>query len=329
MSNAYHLRNIKVTLNQKDILSVDDLAIKADQCTALLGNNGAGKSTLLRLLAFTHRPSQGDIILFDKKISWPLAANYRKRIAFVEQHPFLLNGSVYDNIKLALSLQQITKSQHKALIQHALDQTDTVHLAQQNSHSLSGGELKRVAIARAIAYQPDILLLDEPFSHLDNQHHDLLEQHIEAFSQQAGKTVVLSTHNRLQGVSLSSNTINLISGKPTTAPMVNIFTGNLNQQQFFTGKIRIYTTSELENAQHIAIDPSQIIVSKQALESSMKNSFQGRLIMIAEQATTVRLTIDCGEHFHVTISLESLSDLNLMLGSTIFLSFKASAVTVF
>lgn len=329
MTNAYQLHNIKVSLKQKDILSIDDLTIKANQCTALFGENGAGKSTLLRLLAFTLQASQGDISVFNEMTKWPLKPQLRKRIAFVEQQPFLLEGTVYDNIKLALSLQKIPNSQHKTLIEHALEQTHAVELSKQNTQTLSGGELKRVAIARAIAYQPDILLLDEPFSHLDYEHIDLLEQQLLSFGQQAGKTVILSTHDHLQGIALSEATITLHSGKVAPSLLENIFNGKLEGQDFVTSKLRIHTTSKLVQAQHISIDPRQIIISNEVLQSSMQNSFSGHIISISEKSTIVRLLIDCGEKFHVTISPESLKALKLRQGNQLYLSFKASAVNVF
>lgn len=329
MTDAYRLENINVSLQQKDILSIDHLVIKAEQCTTLFGNNGAGKSTLLKLLAFTHRPTRGDISLFSQTVSWPLTPQQRKRIAFVEQHPFLLPGTVYDNIKLALSLQNIPASQHHALIKKALEETHTAHLLKQNTQTLSGGELKRVAIARAIAYQPDILLLDEPFSHLDIEHIEALETLIKSFSRTTGKTVILSTHNHLQGTALSQSTINLVAGKVTSAPLENRFSGYLRQQQFFTEKLVIETTSNLDRAQQLAIDPKQIIISNQPLESSMQNCFSGQIIFISEQATTCRLIVDCKEQFHATISLESLNTLKLQLGSQVYLSFKSSSVLVF
>lgn len=331
MTEAYHLNNIKVNTPQRCILNIDDLTIPANKCITLLGDNGAGKSTLLNLLAFTSRPDEGDVSLFGQAVTWPLARQYRQKIAFVAQQPYLLPGSVYDNIKLALTLQHISKSRHRDLIQQALEQTQLTHLASQAANTLSGGELKRVAIARAIAYQPDILLLDEPFSHLDTQHIQILEQQLHSFSQHNQKTVIFSTHDRLQGIAIAEQSINLIEGKITSAPLINVFNGHLKQQQFITANITIQTTSTRDDAQHIAIAPNQIIVSVQPLKSSMQNSFQGRLTLIAEteESASVRLTVDCGEKFHVTISIESLQQLQLTIGDTLYLSFKSTAITVF
>ncbi|OUR86608.1 hypothetical protein A9Q92_05450, partial [Methylophaga sp. 42_8_T64] len=121
----------------------------------------------------------------------------------------------------------------------------------------------------------------------------------------------------------------LHAGRITNAPLLNLFHGQLQQQLFKTRSLIIHVASELTDARHIAIDPREIIVSHHQLESSMRNSFAGRVILIAEETTTIRLTIDCGEHFQAIISPESLSKLNLVIGCPVWLSFKSTAVTVF
>ncbi len=329
MTKAYQLSNIKLSYQQMLALDIPELTIPAGKCVALLGANGSGKSTLLKLLAFTVHADQGAITLFGQTIKSSINTVQRQKIGFVDQHPYLLPGSVEDNLKLALKLQSVPTEQHGQLIQLALEQTQTTHLAQKASNTLSGGELKRVAIARAIVYQPDILLLDEPFSHLDQHHIQLLEELILNIAQQENKTVIFSSHDRLQGIAMADETINLVAGKTTTSPLLNVFHGSLSQHVFDTGKIQIHATSALAKAHHIAINPQEIIISAKPLQSSMRNSFNGRLILIAEEEESVRLTVDCGESFHVIISSESLNNLNLSLGKTICLSFKSTAVTVF
>lgn len=329
MTAAYQLNQVKVYRQQQCVLDIADLTINANKCIAVLGDNGAGKSTLLNLLAFLDRPDSGQLSLMGKAISKTLSPTQRQTIGYVSQQPFLLSGSIIDNIKLALRLQGIPSQRHTALIEQALSKVNLTHLATQIATTLSGGELKRAAIARAIAHQPDILLLDEPFSHLDQSHIEQLETIIQNLAMQDGKTVIFSTHDRLQGAALADATINLIRGTITQSPLINLFHGHLNDATFETGRIKIHTTSRLDHARHIAIDPHEIIISKQVLSSSMRNHFQGRLIGITEEPSTIRLTIDCGERFHAIISRESLQSLALTLGDTICLSFKSAAVSVF
>lgn len=329
MSSSYQLKKIKVHHGQQCVLDIPELSLPENKCIALLGDNGAGKSTLLDLLAFTAKPDQGQITLKGQAAQFPLSRKQRQMIGYVSQHPFLLAGSVADNIKLALHLQSIDRNKHQQRLKQALELVNLNHLAQQSARTLSGGELKRAAIARAVAYQPDILLLDEPFAHLDQNHRQQLEDIIQQFSSQSGKTVIFSTHDRLQGLALADSTINLVAGKTTKSTLLNLFHGTLHNQFFDTSHLQIHTTSQLQTARHIAIDPSEIIISTEELHSSMQNHFMGRLILIAEESDTIRLTIDCAERFHAIISPKSLSELNLTIGDTIWLSFKSTAVSVF
>jgi tungstate transport system ATP-binding protein len=329
MTTAYELNNIKVLHNNVCILNIAKLRITSGKCIALLGENGAGKSTLMNLLAFTAKANQGTIKLFEQVIVNNLKPKQRRRIAMVSQQPYLLSGTVRDNINLALKLQGIDRAQHASLIEKTLQQLNLSHLAEQAAQTLSGGELKRVAIARAIVYDPDILLLDEPFSHLDQRHVKQLEAAIQSFANKPNKTVIFSTHDHPQGLAIADETLNLHAGKITAAPLLNLFHGSLKQHDFDTGKLVIHVNSDLSNANHIAIDPHEIIISHQALDSSMRNCFKGRVILIAQETNTIRLTIDCGEAFQAIISPESLKHLDLAIADTVWLSFKSTAVTVF
>ena len=329
MTRIYQLQDIKVLRQSHCILSVPDLHIEQGQCIALLGDNGAGKSTLLDLLAFLTKPSHGRIVLKQQAIKQRLSTAQRRAIGYVNQHPFLLSGSITDNIRLALKLQNIPSNQHKQLIAQALQEVGLQHLATSNVSTLSGGELKRAAIARAIAYQPDILLLDEPFSHLDQHHVEQLETIIQHLAEQTDKTIIFSTHDRLRGTAIADSTINLVRGHVTKSPLINVFHGSMAEHYFDTGRLQIHTSNDNVLARHIAIDPNEIIISTDALVSSMRNHFVGRLTAITEEANTVRLTVDCGERFHATISPESLSELALSLGSQVHISFKSTVVTAF
>ena len=329
MTAAYQLHNIKVDYEKRCVLDIPALSVPQNECIALLGDNGAGKSTLLNLLAFTAPANQGHILLAGQRASLPLAAKQRRSIGYVSQHPLLLRGSVIENILLALKLQGVEPQHRAALAQNALKYVDLIGQAQQSTATLSGGELKRAAIARAIAYQPDILLLDEPFSHLDQHHQLQLEVIIQRFSLQENKTVVFSTHNRLHGLALADSTINLVQGKVSASPLINLFRGELHNHIFTTAKLQINTTSNALNAHNIAIDPHQIIISNQPLESSMRNGFTGRLTLISEESDMIRLTVDCGDIFHALISPESLAQLSLRVGNTVYLSFKSTATKVF
>lgn len=329
MTPLYQLHNIQVFRQQRCILDIEQLSLAKSECVALLGDNGSGKSTLLDLLGFTQGPSQGSIEFNGQSVQMPIPSQARRKIGYVNQHPLLLRGSVKDNLQLALNLQGIDKSQHERQIEQALSRVNLSHAINQPAEGLSGGELKRVAIARAICYQPDVVLLDEPFSHLDQSSSQQLESIIAQLSQESDTTVIFSSHNRLQGIALADRVINLVNGHTTQSPLINVFSGRVEQNHFTTGKMNIEINDHGSHAQHIAIDPHQIIVSHQQITSSMRNNFQGRITSISEQENQVCLSIDCHEIFHAIISHNALEELQLSLGSTVWISFKSTAVNVF
>jgi tungstate transport system ATP-binding protein len=329
MTNAYELNNIRVFHSDRCVLDVPQLSIPTGKSIALLGDNGAGKSTLLDLLAFIKKPTEGTLSLQDSLINSTLSVSQRQKIAYVSQHPLLLSGTVSDNLRLALKLQNIPAKQHKVLEQQALALVNLTHYAHHQASQLSGGELRRAAIARAICYQPEIILLDEPFSHLDQDHIKQLEVIISQIAKDKTKTVIFSTHDRIRGTALSDMTINLVNGKTTQSPLVNVYSGTFDQHYFNTGHIRIHTTEAIKNSTHIAIHPNEIIISHQPLESSMRNQFWGQLIAIKQEYQHIQLSIDCGEVFHVIITPESLTELKLNLSDKVWISFKSNAVTLF
>jgi molybdopterin-binding protein len=329
MSAVYQLKDIKASFAGREVLNISELSIEQGECIALLGQNGAGKSTLLNILAFLTQPQQGFISLFGSAVNQTLPPKLRSRIGYVNQQPYPLSGSVEQNLRLALTLQGI-KEQSQTRIDKALMLTNTRHLAKQKASTLSGGELRRMAIARAIVYQPDVLLLDEPFSHLDTTSANELEKVIELLKNSGEITIVFSTHNQLQGLSLATRTLSLVNGRLSKTPLLNLFNGTTKEGHFNTGKISVETTQSIDNARHIAIHPNDIVLSLTPFNNtSMRNQFSGEVILIAAEETTVRIEIDCGERFQTIISRESHNHLNIQLGDSVWLGFKASAVELF
>jgi len=165
--NAYQLNKLSFSYDKTRALSIDKLNIRAHKITALIGPNGCGKSTLLNLLAFLSQNQQGQINFFSEPLTKQSINSFIKRIAFIPQKPYMLRGSVVDNLSLALKFHHLTDN-HTEKIQTALEQLGITHLSQQQAKYLSGGEQQKVALARAIITNPEVLLMDEPFNYLDH-----------------------------------------------------------------------------------------------------------------------------------------------------------------
>lgn len=170
-----------------------DLKIgRAHGVNVILGPNGAGKSLLLRLLANLLAPDAG-------RVTWAGAPPSRERshkIGFVFQRPVMLRRSVIANVEFALSTRGIGATQRADLAMSALARARLDHLAQRPALSLSGGEQQRLALARALALSPDVLLLDEPAANLDPASTAALEDMIVTAA--GDRPVVLVTHDLAQ-----------------------------------------------------------------------------------------------------------------------------------
>lgn len=173
----------------------------------ILGPNGAGKSLLLRLCHGLLSPTAGSI---DWGGSTPAVA--KQHIAMVFQRPVLLRRSVAANINYALSLKKVPRRERRPRIAEALARTDLTQLADRPARVLSGGEQQRLALARAWALRPQVLLLDEPTANLDPAATQAIEALIRAIHQ-TGTTIMMTTHNLGQAQRLASDVLFLHRGR--------------------------------------------------------------------------------------------------------------------
>ena len=329
MAYAYQLSGIKYSYGETLALSLPELNIQANKITALIGPNGCGKSTLLNLLAFLQKTQQGQINFFSESITPQNSSSFIKRISFLPQKPYMLIGSVTNNLNLTLKFHGTPKLERSALILSTLEQLNITHLSQQQAKTLSGGELQKVALARAIITNPNVLLMDEPFSFLDHSSEHLLEQFIQNHVKENNKTLIFSTHNRLQGIAIADDVISLVKGKSVNTSLINLFHGTMTNQLFDTGKIQIMLADNNLAYQHVSIDPHEIVLSRAALVSSMRNQYQGKVTAIADEAGKIRVTILAGESFQVLITGQALKELEISLGDQLWVNFKSNSIVAF
>lgn len=175
--------------------------------TVVLGPNGAGKSLLLRLCQGLLKPTSG---IVDWAGTSPSEA--RRWLAMVFQRPTLLRRSAAANIAYALSVKGIRGCARRARVAEALARTDLAHLAHQPARMLSGGEQQRLAIARAWALQPQVLLLDEPTSNLDPAAIRAVEELV-CTIHKVGTTIIMTTHDLEQARRLAKDVLFLHKGR--------------------------------------------------------------------------------------------------------------------
>src|SRR6266567_3022400 len=146
------------------VLDIERFAVTPGSGIAIVGPNGSGKSTLLRLLALLERPSEGEVRLDGAAVT---GAAPRRRITLVEQRPILLRGTVRENLEFGLQVRGIRRTEVNRKVETVAARLGITPLLQRRRHELSDGEVQRVAVARALAVEPDVLLLDEPASSAD------------------------------------------------------------------------------------------------------------------------------------------------------------------
>jgi tungstate transport system ATP-binding protein len=191
------------------------LGLQRGDRLALVGANGSGKTTLLRLLhGLVHCEGQRQL--------HALADGRPPRVAMLFQRPFLISLSARANVLLGLWLQGVSRAQRQARCQRALERVGLGAMAMRPAHTLSVGQQQRLALARAWALQPDLLLLDEPTSSLDPGAKREVEALIEEIAAD-GVTVVLSTHNLGQAKRLATRVAYLEGGRLVVDRPVDAF----------------------------------------------------------------------------------------------------------
>lgn len=331
MNSAYELIGIKYKYDDFLALNIDHCWIEANKSTAILGPNGAGKSTLLNILAFTYKAFSGEIIFFNESSKCEVASDLRRRIAYVQQSPYLFNEKVIKNVELGLRFRGIGKEVRNYQAMAMLEKLGLEDLAFRRAHDLSGGETQKIAIARAMVLDPEVILLDEPFTYLDQQFLKRFEDLILYNRQTGNQTLIFSTHDQLRAQILADNVINIFSGHYILSSLLNLYSGKLisSEKIFRTQGLSIHVPENINSGEFIAIESTQIVLSKERLESSMRNSFYGKIRLLHEDSGQIHVTIEAGETFQITITKSALEEMNINVGDMVWLSFKSSAISVF
>jgi len=187
------------------ILDGLDLEISGEGISVILGPNGTGKTLLLRLLAGLLPPDGG-------VIAWSGAALPPGRLAMVFQQPMMLRMTVFTNVEFALRPQAMTAAERRARTHEVLERVGLAHRAKDCARLLSGGERQRLALARAWAMRPRLLLLDEPTASLDPSATEQVERIIREIRTEGAK-VLMTTHNLGQATRLADDIIFLAGGR--------------------------------------------------------------------------------------------------------------------
>ncbi|HUA12870.1 MAG TPA: ABC transporter ATP-binding protein [Solirubrobacteraceae bacterium] len=205
------IRGVWKGYGRQPVLRGVDLDVQAGSLTAVLGLSGCGKTTLLRVIAGFEHAERGTVTLAGRELDGPGAfvAPERRDVGYVPQE-----GALFPHLSVAANVGfGLTRAERRGgEVDRLLEMVGVGHLSERLPHQLSGGEQQRVALARALARRPAALLLDEPFSSLDDALRGRLREEVHALLREQGVTTVLVTHDREEALSLADSVAVLRSG---------------------------------------------------------------------------------------------------------------------
>jgi len=327
---SFVLQDMEVKYGDRQVLTIENLAIRPGSITAVMGPNGAGKTTLLKVLAGLMDPAHGSLAYRGAQVTPENVGILRHKVCLVHQAPLLFDMTVFENVAFGLKARRVPKADILRAVMQALTVVGCLDLKRRRARELSGGEVKRVAIARTLVLDPEVLLLDEPLANVDQTTAKTLEEVFHEIDER-GRTLIFSTHDPRLAHRLAREMVVLTDGHLSPSPYENLFAGRpLTEGEtswFDTGRIRIAVPPGLSNTGHISIGSDEILLSRQPLHSSARNVFQGRLTRIEERAKGVLdVAVVAGESFTVRLTHQSLQELGLTVGDPVYITFKSTSV---
>ncbi len=211
--DVFFLENVKFRFESDLVLDIGRIEVSSGVVTLLTGANGSGKTTLLRVMAGLLMPEDGIIKYKGKAVIFGKPGlKYRRQITLLAQEPYLFQGNVMLNVSYGPRARGMNISQANKKAEEAILKTRCEGLIHRDAAKLSGGEKKRVALARALAAGAETLLLDEPISHVDEENSELIAGIIKDLAA-SGITLVVSTHIPEWTNSLSVKNVQLAYGR--------------------------------------------------------------------------------------------------------------------
>lgn len=266
------VQNISFGYNQNKVIHNVDFSVQKGENIAILGESGCGKSTLLKLIYGLHDLNEGNIFCNEIEVLGPkfqLIPGMENMKYLPQDFDLMPYISVAENVGKHLSNTDVTKK--KARIQELLEIVEMTEYANTKPQFLSGGQQQRVAIARVLALEPQILLLDEPFSHIDNFRKNALRRNLFAYLKNQNITCLIATHDSTDALSFSDQTIVIKDGiiiqkdisseiynNPKNKYVGSLF-GEINEIKKFN------FNPEIENEEIILCYPHQLKISENGL----------------------------------------------------------------
>ncbi len=199
-------------IKYKEILDIKQLTIPLHQITCIVGESGSGKTTLLRLLNKMISATEGEIYYHNTPLSSMDSIALRREIVMLPQTPVIFTGTVKDNLLIGLKFSEKTLQNDEKLIE-ILKMIDLNKPLEESIENLSGGEKQRLALGRVVLMEPEVFLLDEPSSALDEDTEKVVIEQFVHFSKQHNKTLIMVTHSKAIAQAYSDYQVEIKNGQ--------------------------------------------------------------------------------------------------------------------
>lgn len=241
------IENLRVQFGKHVILPDISLQVEEGQFISLLGPSGCGKSTLLKAIAGIYPASQGIVRLNGNDIT-TLPPHKRNTVIVFQDMRLFPNMSVEENVAYPLKIRGVSAARRHEEAEKLLEDVQLKGYGERRIHQLSGGQQQRIALARALAARPDVLLLDEPFSALDENLREGMRSLVKELHRKFHMTTILVTHDRQEAVSMADKAAVMMDGQILQyAEAAEIYHHPANQKvsEFF--RDCVYLSGSVEN----------------------------------------------------------------------------------
>jgi molybdate transport system ATP-binding protein len=334
----FSLRDIRLDIAEQDYF-------------ILVGPTGAGKTLLLETIAGLYPVKSGRILLANRDIT---SLEPEKRgVGIVYQDCALFpHLTVMENIAYGLRIKKTDKHNILSALKNISDTVGVKHLLDRKPATLSGGEKKKIALARALIVKPQLLLLDEPLSALDPENRELMREELKSLQDLLGITIIHVTHDFEEAISLGKHIAVLGNGeiKQVGTPeqifrepnsefvarftlTQNIYTGvveNTDGYIKFTMRDKEFVVAKTTGEGHCfaTIRPEEIIISKEPSQNGTINCFAGQVTRIADRGALISISVDIAPEITCIVTRRTFNETGLSTGQQVYVSFKPEAVHI-
>lgn len=341
---CYTLTQLVQRYHQRLVLSIDRLEIEAGRIHALLGPNGAGKTTLLHILAFLATPAGGTMTFNGEPVD--LSASHllqlRRRVVLVDQHPIMFSTTVRGNIEFGLKIRRVGTRERLRIVDEVLDLVGLDRYKTAAAHELSGGETQRLALARALALRPEVLLCDEPTASVDAENQAIIAALLQQINAERGTTIVFTTHDRLQAASLAQRTLVLENGRLARTTHENAFACSFRQDggapdgpprcmlhglvAFPLPPLRTCWPARRDGRIHL--DPERITLCRAEERPDVVPTFTGTVVLVMAEDNRIRVVVNIGVLLVVLMPQDHYRRENPRVGDRVGLHVAPEGITL-